>query len=397
MRFLHVIRSMRREAGGPAEGLRLIASGYLQDGHEIEVATLDPDETAYRDLGFPVHALGRKVFGYGYSRHFARWLRENAGRFDGVVVHGLWQYHGLAALQQLRGKYRYAVFPHGMLDPWFNRTYPLKMAKKMPYWLAVERRLLAGAQAVLFTSSAEARLSRNSFPGSHWRSEVVPYGTLGPPDEPSQEVAAFLERVPLQEHQPFLLYAGRMHEKKGCDLLVQAYATVCQQYELPKLVMAGPDETGLTRRLQTIASEFGIADRILWPGMLTGAAKWGAFRAAEAFVLPSHQENFGIAVAEALSCATPVLISDQVNIHGDISASDAGLVEPDTLEGTVKLLRRWAMLSSYDRALMSAKGLQCWRNRFDSAGTPRAIVRLFSERRRGPANRYEPDRRAPPE
>ena len=390
---------MRREAGGPAEGLRLLLRGYLQAGHRAEVATLDPATTEFQDVSAPVHALGRKTFGYGYPPPFAQFLREEAGRFDGIIVHGLWQYHGLAALRELRGRHRYAVFPHGMLDPWFNRTYPLKFLKKLPYWLLFEQRLLEGADAVLFTSSAEARLARSSFPRTRWRAEVVPYGTLGPTGDPQENLAAFTARVPSLQGRPFLLFAGRMHEKKGCDLLLRAYAEMRRKVDLPPLIMAGPDETGLTRNLQAMTAAEKLQDSVLWPGMLTGAAKWGAFQAADAFVLPSHQENFGIAVAEALSCGTPVLISDQVNIHGDISASHAGLVEPDTLEGTARLLRRWAALSDAEREEMRDNAGQCWRNRFDSAGTSRALVRLFQERRTALPNDGPPEgmqeRRAP--
>ncbi|GAA3748618.1 glycosyltransferase [Terriglobus aquaticus] len=372
---------MRREAGGPAEGLRLLLRGYCRDGHEAEVATLDPPSMQVEDVCARTHTLGRKTFGYGYSSALSDFFRQEAARFDGVVIHGLWQYQGLAALRELRGRHRYAVFPHGMLDPWFNRMYPLKMIKKLPYWFLVERDLLRGADAVLFTSSAEAQLARTSFPGSQWRAEVVPYGTLGPQGDPGRNHQAFLERVPALRGRPFLLYAGRMHEKKGCDLLLSAYAELRHKLDLPCLLMAGPDETGLTGTLQAMAARRGVQDDVLWPGMLTGDAKWGAFAAADAFVLPSHQENFGIAVAEALSCGTPVLISDQVNIHGDISASDAGLVEPDTLDGVQRLLRRWSAMTDSERKDMRGKALQCWRNRFDSAGTSRAIARLFQERR----------------
>ena len=75
--------------------------------------------------------------------------------------------------------------------------------------------------------------------------------------------------------------------------------------------------------------------------MLQGDAKWGAFYAAEVFALPSHQENFGVAVAEALACGTPVLISNKVNIWQEIAEDGVGLVEEDDLEGTTRLLERW--------------------------------------------------------
>ncbi len=380
MHFLDIIRTVRRESGGPAEGLRRILEGYRAMGHTAEVLTLDPPGSVPNDLDVPVHALGRSKHGYGYSPQARTWLRANAARFDGVVVQGLWQYQGLLALQELAGRYPYAVFTHGMLDPWFNREYPLKYLKKLPYWMVIERRVLRGAYRVLFTATMEAKLAAESFPFSQWTPQVVPYGTAGPPEGAPAQVAAFYNTVGLAPGEPYLLYAGRIHEKKGCDLLIEAYSIVAKEAALPCLIMAGPDQVGLAAALQQVAVRHSIADRIRWPGMITGAAKWGAFRAADAFVLPSHQENFGIAVAEALSCGTPALISDQVNIHADISGCMAGYVEPDTLEGTTRLLRRWAATSAAEKTAMRQRSVTCWRDHFDSAGTSRAIVDLFSLR-----------------
>ena len=100
--------------------------------------------------------------------------------------------------------------------------------------------------------------------------------------------------------------------------------------------MAGPDEGGLRPVLETQAQRLRIDGRVHWTGMLEGDLKWGAFHAADAFVLPSHQENFGVAVAEALACGLPVLISDKVNIWPDIAQDEAGIVNPDTAEGTYR-------------------------------------------------------------
>lgn len=368
---------MRREGGGPAEGVRLLTEVYRQLGHTVEVATLDPPGEAAADLDVPVHALGRSSRGYGFSPALRPWLRENARRFDGTIVDGLWQYHGLAALRELRGRYPYVVFPHGMLDPWFNRTYPLKIFKKLPYWTLVEGPMLRGSDAVLFTSGRERDLATHSFPGSTWNASVVPYGTLGSSGRADDEIAAFYTSLPQLHGEPFLLFAGRLHPKKGCDLLLRAYAAAAQRQSLPRVVFAGPDSVGLRVKLQRLAQDLGISGRVVWAGMLTGPAKWGAFRAAEALVLPSHQENFGIVVAEALSCGTPVLLSDQVNIAADVQRCGAGLVESDNVAGTERLLLSWANLTEGQRENMAQQAVACWRRHFDSCGTGAAIVEVF--------------------
>ena len=110
--------------------------------------------------------------------------------------------------------------------------------------------------------------------------------------------------------------------------------------------------------------------------MLEGDAKWGAFHACEAFLLPSHQENFGIAVVEALACGKPVLISDQVNIWREIEADGAALVAPDTLDGTQSLLRRWLALPDAARAAMGQAARRCFETRFEIG---RAAERLLGK------------------
>jgi glycosyltransferase involved in cell wall biosynthesis len=99
--------------------------------------------------------------------------------------------------------------------------------------------------------------------------------------------------------------------------------------------------------------------------MLSGSRKWGALAAAEAFILPSHQENFGIAVVEALACARPVLISYRVNIWRQIVADGCALAESDDLAGTQRLLERWAETSSAERLTMGEKARRCFTERFE--------------------------------
>jgi glycosyltransferase involved in cell wall biosynthesis len=141
--------------------------------------------------------------------------------------------------------------------------------------------------------------------------------------------------------------------------------------------MAGPAAWRWREQLQKITDDAGISDRVHWPGMLRGDAKWGAFAACEAFVLPSHQENFGIAVAEALACGRPVLISNQVNIFPEIVADGCGFAEPDTLDGTVRLLQRWLALTPAERQAMGLQAKATFATRYDMRRNSAAIYRTF--------------------
>ncbi len=378
MRILHIIGTISPEAGGPTESVRVLLS-YGPIGYTGEVVTLDdPDAPFLKDFDFPIHALGPTRTVYGYNPKLLRWLRDNRHRFDGVVVNGLWQYCGYAAWRALRGRLPYVVFTHGMLDPYFKRRFPLKHLKKWFYWLLVEFWILRGAYRVLFTSIAEERLAKQSFWLHQWKGLVVPYGASGPPAGDSVFLKeAFFKHVPAARGKRFLLYLGRIHRKKGCDMLIDAFAGAAQADPDLLLVTAGPDQQGWTADLQATAQQHGIADRVLWPGMLKGDVKWGAFFAAEAFILPSHQENFGIAVAEALACSLPVLVADKVNIAAEIAGDGAGFMEPDTPSGTLRLLERWIALSPDDRLRMRVRARACYCSRYDMRENAKMIIRLF--------------------
>jgi glycosyltransferase involved in cell wall biosynthesis len=193
---------------------------------------------------------------------------------------------------------------------------------------------------------------------------VVAYGTRTPPNDIKTLREHFYTSHPALRGKRVLLFLSRIQEKKGCDLLLEAFAKVAAQDSNLHLLMAGPDQTGLVAKLQAQAQRLGIADRITWPGMLQGDMKWGAFYASEAFVLPSHQENFGIAVAEAMGCGLPVLISDKVNIWREVETDGAGIVNTDTVEGTEKTLRQWLALDKDARKNMAEQAKISFEQRF---------------------------------
>ncbi len=386
MRILHSIRSVNPAGGGPIEGIRQIGKVHLAAGRFTEIVSLDsPDDPWVKECPLPVHALGPVRSNYGFCSRFKPWLVANHTKYDAVVVNGLWQYSGFGAWRALRGTDTpYFVYPHGMLDPWFKRAYPFKHLKKWLYWPWAEYRVLRDAAAVLFTSEEEMLASRESFWLYRCNEIVVSYGVARPPDDPSISQKAVLLRFPELAGKRVLLFFGRIHEKKGCDLLLRAFAKVASSDENIRLVFAGPDQTGWVTDLKALAETLRIADKVVWTGMLSGDHKWGILRMADAFVLPSHQENFGIAVAEALSCGTPVLISNKVNIWREILEDNAGLVETDDQRGADLLLERWLALSAESRDAMRARTRRCFEARFEVAKAADSVVEVVTKYRKAP-------------
>ena len=372
MRILNIISSVNPTGGGPIEGLKQNSEVLSKRGINVDVASLDdPGAPWVKDYPTKLYALGpsrASLAGgnYSYAPQFIPWLRAHVQNYDAVIVHGLWQYHGFATWRVLRNhRVPYYVFTHGMLDPWFKHTYPLKHLKKWFYWPWAEYRVLRDAKAVLFTCEEERVLAKRSFWLYRCKEVVVGFGTSAVAGNADLQRETFFQEFPKLRDKRLLLFLSRIHPKKGCDLLIEAFAHVAKQNAALHLVMAGPDQLGWKKKLEAQAEALGIANRITWTGMLSGDLKWGAYRTAEVFILPSHQENFGIVVAEALACGVPVLISDKVNIWREIRSMEAGLVADDNLEGTLSLLRTWLDSSDQKRQQMRRDAYACFECNFE--------------------------------
>ncbi len=372
MRILHAIRSTNPAGGGPIEAVTRLGLELVRSGRPVEIVSLDsPDAPWLGNLPLPVHALGPVSTKYGYTRRLVPWLRTHAPSFDVVVVNGLWQYTSFATRRAAMALgLPYVVFPHGMLDPWFKRRYPFKHVKKWLYWPWAEYRVLRDASAVCFTSDEERQAARRSFWLYACREHVVHYGTAPPPPDGPGEHDRFVTRFPSVAGARVVLFLGRLHEKKGCELLIRAFAAATRgarvRGERWHLVLAGPAATaGYRRALERLVDTLGLQADVTWTGMLTGNEKWAAFRAADVFVLPSHQENFGVAVVEALACGVPVLISSGVNIWREIRQDGAGFVEADDEAGTMRLLSQWMALDEPARSAMRENARRCFAARFD--------------------------------
>lgn len=391
MNVLQIIPSMHPDSGGTSQGIRNMIPELAKLGVYNEVVTLDdPDEDFQIKDPFTTVALGPAKGPWRYSKKLVPWLVGNLHRFDIVIVNALWLYHGHAFVKAFEeykkinsagGKKipKFFVMPHGMLDPYFQKApdRKLKAARNWLYWKLIENKLVNKADGLLFTCKSELELARESFSPYHPKKELnIGYGAEAPPAFTTSMQAAFYDKCPEVKDKPFILFLSRIHEKKGVDLLIGAYAQLLgnvqqqtrggSQAPFPKLVIAGPGlESAYGKKiLQLVSASPLLQQSIVFPGMLSGDAKWGAFYMSEAFVLPSHQENFGIAVVEALACKKPVLISNQVNIWPEIKDGGGGLVDDDTIAGTIRLLENWIRLTPEEKEEMGLKAYQTFAGNF---------------------------------
>lgn len=381
MKILHAISSVNPAGGGPIEGVKQLGRINTARGHRVEVASLDaPGSSFLSEFPLPVYPLGPPRGSYRYCSRFVPWLRDNIPNYDIVIINGIWQYNSFGAWRALRkSSTPYVVVTHGMLDPWFKRTYPLKHLKKCLFWPWGDYRVLRDAAAVLFTCEEERLLAKQSFWLYRAHEKVINYGTASPSGDRQVQVAEFYSRFPETRNKRLVLFMGRLHPKKGCDLALRAFAEVLSSDLNWHLVMAGPDQTGWKSSLQSMAVELNIQNRVTWTGMLNGDLKTGAIGAAEVMLLPSHQENFGIVIAEALACGVPALISDKVNIWREIEKDGAGLVARDDVAGTLSLLASWLELGESQKREMRASALASFKKRFEIQQASTTLLGVLQE------------------
>jgi glycosyltransferase involved in cell wall biosynthesis len=337
MKILHLLGSLDQRSGGPLRAV-LDLSAHAQDlGLYSEVlgfGALDvPDNPFAVELIHTLPVTGPASL--GYSSETRAWCERNLSRFDGVILHGMWTHANWVLSQEcLRSGTPYICFPHGMLDLWsVHRQGSWKRAKKILYWKWRERKVFAGSAAAFFTTRRELENARETFrlPDIH-PLIVIPYGVapmLGPKAEPSSNVAQ-------REDAKVALFLGRLHPKKRPDLLIRAWKAAGLPPEW-RLVMAGAGDPAYTKSLQALARSNGIQEAVQFTGAVAGENKRYLLQRAQWFLLPSEQENFGIALLEAIIAGCAVAISDQVYLSDALPAGSEVL--PVNLEAWTGFLR----------------------------------------------------------
>ncbi len=376
MKLLHVMVSLNPIFGGQPEVVKQLVESLSELGHQSEIVTLD--DFAYQ---FPeknqttIYSLAPSYGKYHLNFKLVEWLAHNAKNFDCVICHGIWQFQSYGTWLASRiGHFPFFVYVHGALDPWFKYTYPLKHLKKWFYWPWAEYFVLKNATGVLFTSEGEKNQAAKSFELYKVNGMVVNIGIKAPVVDPTHVKQVFLKAFPELEGKQSLLFMGRIHPIKGCDYLIRVFSEFALLNQKLHLVMAGPDVIGWKTELINLANKLKIADRITWTGMLENEEKWGALTNADCVVLPSHTENFGMVVAEALACRTPVLISNKVNIWKDIANEQAGFVADDTVEGLRDSFQKWSSLDQLGKKDMKENAYRCFAQHFEIKANSRKLI-----------------------
>ena len=253
-----------------------------------------------------------------------KYLKREINKYDLVHVHGLYRFPPTYASHRARKQnVPYVITPHGSLDPFLYRRSSRNLLLKRLWERWFDLPNLHGASAIHYTSEDERE--RAAFLKLRAPSFVVPIGLDWARFASLPARGAFRAQLGIGE-APLVLFLSRLNFKKGLDLLVPAFAKVRACFPDAVLALVGPDNEGYGAKVRGWVAEQGLVDAVRFVDHIEGEQVLQAYVDADVFALPSYTENFGMVVAESLACATPVVISDQVNIHGEVSGAGAGLV-----------------------------------------------------------------------
>jgi glycosyltransferase involved in cell wall biosynthesis len=357
MRILHAISGINRENGGPPMVLAGLAAAQVRAGLDVSIAatwTTNPCPDVVADL----EAKGIRVTHIGpaknpMSRHprTAEILDRLVGEADVVHVHAMWEeiQHLACRAAWARGV-PYLVTPHGMLDPWNMSNRPWR--KRFYLWWRM-RANLNRAAALHFATTIErdavARL--NLAPATI----IEPFGLDTSEFADLPALGTFRSSYPQLGNRRLIIFLGRLDYGKGLELLIPAFAKAAG--DDAALVIIGPDShSGYRAKVEEMIDQHGVRDRTLLTGMLSGRDKLAALVDGYLLAHPSFHENFGMVVPEALACGCPVIVSDQVYLHPQVTAAEVGAVTKLDAEAVAAELTRWlADKSLRDRAANRAR------------------------------------------
>jgi glycosyltransferase involved in cell wall biosynthesis len=387
MRILHVLPSIASRAGGPASQFVGAARAHADVGVAATVFSSDlpgAPQAPRRDRNGPVvpplgaEQLDLHVFRTRLPRRWAfspdmwRALRGRIGEFDVVHIHSLFLFPQLAAyLAASRGDIPYIVAPCGALAPYLR---PRSSALKAVMDRTWQRRMLDGAAFIHYKTAEEQRqaadLALTAPPA------IVPNGIDWSAFQNPRSGEGFRLRNGVPPHEPLVLSISRISRKKGYDILISAFGQVLREIPSARLVIAGPDDESLIPELRRLAASGGFEDRVRFAGMLDESERLTALAAADVWALPSHDENFGNVVLEAMAARKATVVSSAVALADEIAAAGAGSITDPMPEPFAREIL--SLLSDSARREALAAEAREFARRFDWSDVVYRLIDMYS-------------------
>lgn len=380
---VHVISSVDPRAGGTTTQLVSLVKAQVELGMTVTVISTfaqDFDPSAAEEMqnaGAYLELVGPSTQVLAWHPKISRVLRDVIVTANVVHIHGLWeeiQHRAAVIARELDVPYLFSL--HGTLEPWSMQQSRLK---KQIYMAVRMKKNLNEASALHYSDGLEQELTAD------WRlgtpAIIQPYAVDLSPFERLPSEGVFRRAFPKLGDSPYVLFLGRLHSRKGLDVLIPAFARGAPAEH--KLVIAGPaGEEGYEPQLHKMVKDLGLVDRVIFTGMLDGNIRTAAYAEADLFVLPSHSENFGTSAIESLACGTPVIVSFGVALSRQIALNTVGDVVEIAVDPLADTIRTW-LADAARREDAGARGRDWVFRTFDARATALSWANHYDEIMRG--------------
>lgn len=376
MKILQIVPTLDLQSGGPVQAVQELSEQLAEKGVRVTIsATRNSQKQKTTPLSQKISCQLFPSWGpknFAFSPSFQRAMRGDVKNFDLVHIHTLWSFPAAIASYYCR-KYHipYVIRPCGMLDSYCLSHHSLR---KKIYGNLIEKRNLNGAHAVQFTTQEEKNRSKRYIPDS--KGVVIPLGIKMENDSNLPTKGEFRKHHPHLNGKKIILFLGRINFKKGLDLLVNAFSRIIKTVREVHWIIAGPDEEGYGSQLKRWIHQKGIEEQVTLTGFVGDEKKRALLRDSDIFCLPSYQENFGLAVVEAMAAGLPVVVSNQVNIYHEIQAAQAGFVTLCDADEIAFALRRLLQDESL-RKSMGQNGQRLVREKYQWDTIVEKMIQLY--------------------
>lgn len=363
IKILRIIGTLNPEYGGPAKAIIDHSHALIHKGYDVSIITSDKKNSKYyKGNKIKIINLGPALGKYKLNLKLFFWLKKNRHKFKSFIVHGLWQFNTLVA--RLLLKKNFYVFPHGQLDPYFKQEF-YKCLKKKIYWSLVEKKNLIYSKSLLLTSNNEKKLIKHTYVNTDGiKKKVVEYGILKQKLNIKKSENLFYTKFKKLKNIDYFIYLGRFHKKKGCEIILGVLAKLKKNKIKIKVLMAGPNNE-YKKKLIEDAYKLRIDDMIIWSDTLIHDLKWIALKKSEAMILPSHGENFGVSLVEAMSLSKPVITTTKVNISDKIFSTKSGIITSNNLNSFYKGVIKFLRFSKKQKIRLSKNSYLCFSKYFN--------------------------------
>lgn len=315
MRILHLIPYIHPRYGGPSKAVIDMCKVQKQMGINVEIATTHfHNESPHLVEELKIHSFQSHIGEFKYSASLKKWLSYNIKRYDLVHIHTIFAYSTLIGSKICRdNEVPYIIVTTGQLYKYCLNNGS-KLRKKI-WWNLFDKTCLEKSSAIHFTTFEE--MKRMDVNLNNKKRYVLPIG-IDYNEQNTIEISDILNKN-------YFLFLGRINPIKGLNILLPAVSKILTNNNY-HLVIAGKGDPDYIKSLKNKIRKLGISNKVIFVGHVSGSRKYTLLKFAKALVLPSHSENFGIVVIEAMSVGTPVLISNKVGIYDDIIKAKAGMV-----------------------------------------------------------------------